>query len=90
MDLAKITVQGQITIPKDVRKRLRVKGGDKVVFVERGRSLVIANASMLALREVQEAFRGEAERMGLRDEDDVARMMKELRHERWHAHADNA
>ena len=34
MELAKITMRGQITIPKMIRKRLGVKDGDKVIFME--------------------------------------------------------
>lgn len=37
---------------------------------------------MEALKEAQAAFAGEAERAGLKDEDDVAAMMKEFRRER--------
>jgi len=34
MSAATITSKGQITIPKPVRERLRVKPGDRVEFVE--------------------------------------------------------
>lgn len=34
MELAKITTRGQITIPVEVRKKLNVKDGDKVIFIE--------------------------------------------------------
>ena len=33
MELAKITLRGQITIPAEIRKKLCVKDGDKVVFI---------------------------------------------------------
>ena len=39
------------------------------------------NSSMNALREVQKAFEGEAERLGLKNGDDVMAMIKELRKE---------
>ena len=32
MDVAKVSVQHQITIPKDVRLYLMIEAGDKVVF----------------------------------------------------------
>jgi AbrB family looped-hinge helix DNA binding protein len=48
MELAKVTTRGQITIPLAIRKKLGVKDGDKVVFLERedGR-IVIENSVML-------------------------------------------
>jgi hypothetical protein len=53
------------------------------VFIEEGGRIVIVNAAMVALKEVQEAFSGEAERLGLENEDDVVAMVKEIRHEMW-------
>ncbi|MDR2157041.1 MAG: type II toxin-antitoxin system PrlF family antitoxin, partial [Clostridiales Family XIII bacterium] len=45
MEVAKITSRGQITIPIDIRKKLGVKEGDKVVFIEDGGRIVVANAT---------------------------------------------
>ncbi len=82
MEIAKITSKGQITIPVDIRRKLGVKEGDKVLFVEEAGRIYILNSSMEALKEAQAAFAGEAERAGLRNEDDVVAMVKELRRER--------
>ena len=79
MELAKITVRGQITIPVEIRKKLGVKDGDKVVFLEENGRIVMENSVRIALKEVQEAFRGEAERVGLNDERDVVSMIEEVR-----------
>jgi len=79
MELAKITSKGQITIPVNIRRKLGVKEGDKVLFVEEGGKIYILNASMEALKEAQAAFAGEAERAGLKNEDDVVAMVKEIR-----------
>ncbi|MHC1773511.1 MAG: AbrB/MazE/SpoVT family DNA-binding domain-containing protein [Flexilinea sp.] len=82
MELAKITSKGQITIPIDIRRKLGVRAGDKVLFVEEAGKIYILNSSMEALKEAQAAFAGEAERAGLKDEDDIVSMMKEFRQER--------
>ena len=83
MELAKITSKGQITIPVDIRRKLGVKEGDKVLFVEEAGKVYILNASMEAIKETQAAFAGEAERAGLKNnEDDVVAMIKQLRRER--------
>jgi len=86
MELAKITTRGQITIPLEIRRKLGVKDGDKVVFLEQDGRIIMENSVMLALKEVQEAFRGEAERLGLQTEEDVAVMVKEARKGRARAH----
>ena len=82
MELAKITTQGQITIPSIIRKKLGVKAGDKVLFVEENGQIVIKSANMLAFQQIQEAFAGEAERLGLKSMEDVVNMVKEIRMER--------
>ncbi len=82
MEVAKVTSKGQITIPIDIRRRLGVKEGDKILFVEEQGKIVMMNSSMEALRKAQAAFAGEAERLGLKDEQDVADLVSELRRER--------
>ena len=82
MELAKVTSKGQITIPVEVRKKLGIKNGDKVLFMEDSGRIYMMNSSMDALREAQRAFAGEAERVGLKNDDDVMAMIKELREER--------
>jgi AbrB family looped-hinge helix DNA binding protein len=82
MELAKVTLRGQITIPIEIRKKLGVKDGDKVIFIEENGRIVMENSVRIALKDVQDAFRGEAERTGLKNEDDVVAMIKEIRKEK--------
>ena len=82
MDLAKVTSKGQITIPIDIREILGLKEGSKVLFLKKGNEIIIKNAAMLALEEIQDEFNGEAERLNLKDEADVVSMIKEIRKER--------
>ncbi|MGV8082516.1 MAG: AbrB/MazE/SpoVT family DNA-binding domain-containing protein [Coriobacteriia bacterium] len=81
MELAKITARGQITIPVEIRKKLGVKDGDKVIFVEENGRIIMENAAMIALKNAQTAFVGEAERLGLKTEQDIVDMVKEVRRE---------
>ena len=91
MEIAKITSKGQITIPVDVRRKMKLKEGDKILFVENNGRYYVENAALVAINRMQEAFKGEAERLGLKNEDDVVEMIKEIRRERWEKnHADNA
>jgi AbrB family looped-hinge helix DNA binding protein len=45
MELAKLTSKGQITIPVEIRKRLKLKKGDKVFFLEEKGMIYFQNAS---------------------------------------------
>lgn len=81
MELAKASSKGQITIPIDIRRKLGVKEGDKILFVEEPGRVIMMDSSTDALRKVQNAFAGEAERLGLKNEQDVADMVSRLRRE---------
>lgn len=79
MELAKVTSKGQITIPLDIRKKLGIKEGDKVLFVEDNERIYILNSSMEALKAAQKDFTGEAERAGIKSEDDILALISEIR-----------
>ena len=81
MELAKLTSKGQLTVPVAIRKKLSLKEGDKVLFLSDEDGIRIVNASILALEKAQKAFAGEAERLGLKTEQDVVDMVKEVRKE---------
>ena len=82
MELAKVTTKGQVTIPKSIRELLDLKEGSKILFIKRGNDIIIQNSAMLALEKIQNAFEGEAERLGLETEEDVVKMIKEFRKNR--------
>ena len=82
MELAKVTSKGQVTIPIAIRKMLGIREGDKLLFVEEGEKVVLINASTNALLKAQEAFKGVAEELGIKDEQDVVKLVKEIRAER--------
>ena len=46
MNLAKISANGQLTLPIEIRKLLGVKAGDKVLFIQNDEGeIVVSNAS---------------------------------------------
>ena len=82
MELAKITTKGQITLPISIRRELNLKDGDKVAFIEKDGNYILINPISLAIDKARNDFQGEAERLGLKDEEDVAKMIKEYRKEK--------
>lgn len=80
IEVAKISEKGQVTIPVELRKRLKLTKGSKVAFIEDadGRIYVV-NSSMLALKSAQNAFAGVAEELGIGGENDVADFIRKAR-----------
>lgn len=81
VDNAKVMAKGQITIPKDVRERLNLNVGDRVSFICDGEKVVIMNSAIYAMKMLQEAMKGEAEQVGIVTEEDVNKIVKEIRKE---------
>jgi AbrB family looped-hinge helix DNA binding protein len=81
MNLAKISSNGQITVPVEIRRLLKLKEGDKILFVQKENGdVVIDNASINAIRKAQQAFEGVAEELGFPDEDTVQSWVDEVRY----------
>lgn len=81
MNLAKVSANGQITIPVEIRRLLGLKSGDKVLFFQKqDGEVVMSNASAKAIRKAQAAFSGAAEEMGVFFEEDVQALVNETRY----------
>ena len=81
MEIAKISSKGQITIPVSVRKKLKLKTGDKIVIFEEDGRFYFENSAMLAFKRAEEAFAGEAAKAGFETEEDMRNYMREIRKE---------
>jgi AbrB family looped-hinge helix DNA binding protein len=79
MELAKITSKGQITIPRDVREKMNLKTGDKILFFEENGKFFLQNSNAIVLRNFQNEMKGAAEEAGFNSPDDVVKYIKELR-----------
>lgn len=81
MNLAKISSNGQITVPVEIRRQLGLKSGDKILFFQKpDGEIVISNASAQAIRKAQAAFSDVAEEMGVYNEEDVQALVNEVRY----------
>ncbi|MDR3176994.1 MAG: AbrB/MazE/SpoVT family DNA-binding domain-containing protein, partial [Desulfovibrio sp.] len=80
MNLAKVSANGQVTVPVEVRRKLRLKEGDKLLFIERDGEIVINNASATAIVRAQAAFAGAARDFGIANDEDVQSLVDEVRY----------
>ena len=53
MEMATLTSNNQLTVPIAVRKKLDLKKGDKVIFIEDNEGVRILNASSLSISKTQ-------------------------------------
>lgn len=81
VDNAKVMAKGQITLPKDIREALGVRTGDRVALIRRDDQVIMMNSAVYAMKMLQTAMAGEAEKAGLRSDDDVVEMIMEMRRE---------
>jgi len=79
LDVARLSVKGQVTIPVGVRRKLSLKSGDKVVFMEKNGEIVLKSANRIAFEEFQREMSGEAEKAGLISEQDIVDLVKGVR-----------
>lgn len=83
MNLAKISANGQITLPIEIRRQLGLKSGDKVLFLKNSNGeIVLNNASAQAMYNAQQAFAGVAEEINIYNDDDVQALVDEIRNEK--------
>jgi len=78
MNLARVSVNGQITVPIEIRKKLKVKDGDKLLFIEnKNGEIIIQNSSIIAIKEAQK----ELKNVDI-SEDEILNDIMELRYEK--------
>ena len=77
MNLAKVSADGQITVPWEIRRLLNLKEGDKLRFMRKDNGeIVVNNSSLLALQKAQEAFAGLADEIGYTEEQVLEDVMR--------------
>lgn len=78
---AKVMPKGQITLPKDIRERLRLSTGDRVTMVCDGDQVIMMNAAIYAMKVLQHGMDGEWQKAGLANDEDVMEAVREARSE---------
>lgn len=78
---AKVMPKGQITLPKDIRERLRLSTGDRVTMVCDGDQVIMMNAAIYAMKVLQHGMDGEWQKAGLVSDADIMEAVREVRSE---------
>lgn len=80
MVLAKVTSKGQVTVPQEIREKLNLSEGTKILFYQNELGqVVIENANVKAFHDIKHAMEGEAKKAGIHTEDDVLKLIKSIR-----------
>ena len=89
MELSRVSSKGQITIPIEIRKKLNLKEGDKVLFVEEDGNIFVLNASLIALKEIQQNMKDEGDKQDFNSEENVNQYIEKIREEIWETRYEN-
>ena len=81
VDNAKVMSKGQITLPKDIRSKLRLANGDRVTLICEDDRVILMNSAVYAMKMLQKEMKGEGEKAGLQTDDDVMDLVKDVRAE---------
>ena len=80
MNLAKISKNGQITVPVEIREHLGLKPGDKILFyISEDGKVTISNASISTIEKAQIAFKNAAKAMNIESEEDIQTLIDKIR-----------
>jgi AbrB family looped-hinge helix DNA binding protein len=61
-DVTKVSSKGQVVIPKEIRERLGILPGEKIIVMTRDDEIVLKKARKLRLEELSEKIVGVTER----------------------------
>ena len=81
IEIARLSSKGQITLPAAIRKMLGLTEGSKAIFAKKDDDIVMVNANEIAWENVQKAMKGSAKEAGIKTDQDVVDMVKDIRQE---------
>ena len=81
VDNAKVMAKGQITLPKDIRSKLRLSTGDRVTLICEEDRVILMNSAVYAMKMLRQEMKDEGEKAGIQTDDDVMALVKDVRAE---------
>lgn len=78
IEMGTVSARGQIAIPIEIREKMHLKEGEKVLFLLEGDSLLMKKVSSMSWEEITRPLREAAQRAGLK-ESDVPEIIRRVR-----------
>ena len=78
---AKVMSKGQITIPVDIRRNMRLSTGDRVALIYENNRVILMNPAIYAMEQLQQSVAGDWEAAGINSQEDLDNLMREVREE---------
>ena len=78
IEIGTVSARGQVAIPIEIRERLHLKDGEKVLFVLEGDSLLMKKVSSLSWDKITKPLRTVAKKAGFKESEvpDVVRRVR--------------
>jgi AbrB family looped-hinge helix DNA binding protein len=74
MEIARVTSKGQVTIPRDIRVKMDLKKGDKILFLEEDGKYFLQNSNSVVLSDFQKLMKGEAKEAEFKSPNDITKI----------------
>jgi len=71
IDMGTVSARGQIAIPSEIREKMHLRDGERVLFVLEGDSLLMKKVESLSWEEITRPLRDAAKKSGLKESDVV-------------------
>ena len=81
LNTAKIMSKGQITLPIDIRKNMKLSTGDRVALIYENSRVIMVNPAIFAMETLQKEMESEWKKSGINSEDDINDLCHEIRAE---------
>ena len=81
IEIGTVSARGQIAIPSDIREKMHLRDGEKVLFVLEGDSLLMKKVESMSWNEITKPLREAAKRAGI-NESDVPDIIHKVRRQK--------
>ena len=79
IEMGTVSARGQVAIPAEIREKMHMNEGEKILFMLEGDSLLIKKVSALSWGEITKPLRAAAKKIR---EEDVAELLHKIRKEK--------